>query len=314
MPSSFENFKKQLDDAVSLIERSNIASSKSRFAGNINAPVQLQSLVDTNSLLARCEHVCEKHKEKKPTIRVIHHLACSGGSLISKCISAMPNVYLLSEVHPTRFSNNERVNTCFSPTNIPLLCFYAGIPDLDELNSEIFLSNIMHVHKHCEKLGAKLVLRDHSHSDYTEGRHTPARSEILNVLSSEFDVKSLVTIRDPAESFSSLKRNGWIRFHPDTFQEYCERVLFFLSQFDSSCIKTYESFVDSPKETMNDICNFLDIPYDKNFEYIFDSFRVTGDSGRKGSEIKRRLVDMIDEVASQIEINKKYQEIIQAYF
>ena len=33
-------------------------------------------------------------------IRSVHHLACTAGSLISRCIAALPNVVLLSEIDP----------------------------------------------------------------------------------------------------------------------------------------------------------------------------------------------------------------------
>ena len=95
MPSSFELFKKQLDDAVGMIEQTHVFDN-----APLNLPQTVDELVDTQSLLARCDHVAEKYEATKPVIRIIHHLACSGGTLISKCISAMPNVYLLSEVHP----------------------------------------------------------------------------------------------------------------------------------------------------------------------------------------------------------------------
>ncbi len=86
MSSSFELFKKQLDDSVELIEQSTVSE-----LGEINLPSNLDDIVDTSSLLARCDSICDKYESRKPTIRVIHHLACSGGTLFSKCISAMPN-------------------------------------------------------------------------------------------------------------------------------------------------------------------------------------------------------------------------------
>ena len=37
---------------------------------------------------------------KLPPIRVVHHWACSGGTIISRSLAQLPNVVLLSEVHP----------------------------------------------------------------------------------------------------------------------------------------------------------------------------------------------------------------------
>ena len=65
-----------------------------------NALSNTLSASNAESLLAQCEQALGD-VNTKPKLRIIHHLACSGGTLISKCISALPNVYLLSELHPT---------------------------------------------------------------------------------------------------------------------------------------------------------------------------------------------------------------------
>ena len=35
-----------------------------------------------------------------PTLRTIHHFACTGGTVISKCLAALPQVMLISEINP----------------------------------------------------------------------------------------------------------------------------------------------------------------------------------------------------------------------
>ncbi|CAH1552854.1 hypothetical protein [Vibrio rotiferianus] len=309
MPSSFELLKKQLDDTVGLIESTCVAEQTA-----LNLPAAVDERADTQSLIARCESVCDKYQPKRPTIRIIHHLACSGGTLISKCISAMPNVYLLSEVHPTQFAKNEIENICFSPTNIPLQSFYAGVPDIEKLCEKLFLSNVKLVHEHCEKIGADLVLRDHSHSDFTSDNAIYRTSKIIDVLSQEFDIISLVTLRDPAESFSSLQRNAWVRFEPASFEEYCKRVFAFLSYFNTSQIFTYESFVENPSVRMATMCEALDIKFNDCFEYIFDCAKVTGDSGRGGSIIERRPVNLTKEVELTKASSASYKKILEQYY
>jgi hypothetical protein len=34
-------------------------------------------------------------------VRTLHHVACSGGTLISRCLAALPDVVVLSELNPT---------------------------------------------------------------------------------------------------------------------------------------------------------------------------------------------------------------------
>src|SRR5512145_1245226 len=36
----------------------------------------------------------------RPPLRLLHHMARSGGTLISKCLGCMSGVVLLSEIHP----------------------------------------------------------------------------------------------------------------------------------------------------------------------------------------------------------------------
>jgi len=36
----------------------------------------------------------------RPLIHTLHHLACTGGTVLSKCLAAMPRVALVSEVNP----------------------------------------------------------------------------------------------------------------------------------------------------------------------------------------------------------------------
>ena len=161
MSSSFELFKRQLDDAIELIESKGIGMNSVK-----SLPSYVDELIDTQSLIARCEAVCEKHKASKPVIRVIHHLACSGGTLFSKCLSALPNVYLLSEVHPNTDLGVDMERPRYSPTDITSLARYANIPLWNELADKIFKQSIITAHEHVESLGGILLLRDHTHADF----------------------------------------------------------------------------------------------------------------------------------------------------
>ncbi|MDG2560629.1 hypothetical protein P7M34_25440, partial [Vibrio parahaemolyticus] len=184
-------------------------------------------VVDTESLLSRCTHICDKHKQKKPTIRIIHHLACSGGTLISKCISAMPNVYLLSEVHPYTDVTQKGKPKC-APTDIVRLSKYAGIPKQKELATALFKQSIRSTYTHVLNQGGTLVLRDHTHADYSTNEPIPKKSTLVSLLQDEYEIKSILTIRNPIDSYASLVKHGWIHFEPKSFEEYCRRLLILL--------------------------------------------------------------------------------------
>ena len=106
----------------------------------------------------------------KPTIRTLHHLACTGGTVISKCLASMPDVALVSEVNPlNRFGGK------FEPTN-PLLMLERSYRELsiDEIKED-FLGQIGQAVQNCAKDGVDLVIRDHSHTDFCRG-DAPAAS------------------------------------------------------------------------------------------------------------------------------------------
>lgn len=291
MSSNFRLFKRQLDESLELVDAVLGAGDEESFelSESINA------FPAAHSLLARCESVCKKYEKGKPKIRIIHHLASSGGSLISKCISALPNVYLLSEVHPTTTLHIDRDTPQFSATDLVTVGRYAGIPNIDEFANEHFLSAISLINRHVSSYGGTVVLRDHCHSDFCVA-HPPSKHRgIVAVLQNTFEVQSVLTVRDPIDCYLSLLSTGWIHFSPATFNEYCRRTLVFLDSYPDAEVLRYEDFVSSPKVIFKQLCDAISLPYNDNFAEIFDAFKVTGDSGRSGSAIAPRERRQIDE-------------------
>jgi len=284
MTSNFELFTQQLDDAVNVIESSHVV-----FDSIENIMSSPADIIDTQSLLERCNNICRKHEEKKPTIRVIHHFACTGGTLISKCLSALPNIFLLSEVHPFTTLHLGTGKAKFLPSDITSLAKHAQVPNHSKIAAEIFSSSILKVYEHVHKYGGGLILRDHTHSDYCVGEfNSTTESSVIKVLETTFNINSIVTIRNPIDSFMSLKKNGWEHFIPFTFDEYCRRVCQMLNDFSHAEIFLYEDFISDTECSVRNMCKALDITYDDMFLSIFDVFTVTGDSGRSGSVIKNR--------------------------
>jgi len=302
MPSNFELFKKQLDEAVELIDESVLMDET-------NYPAILDEALDTQSLLDRCETICQKHEPKKPVIRIIHHLACSGGTLISKCISAMPNVYLLSEVHPFTDLGGGKDKAKYSPTDIISLIKYADVPFQYELAKRIFNISIDEVYQHVLSVGGILVLRDHTHSDFSTDKPIPSKSILVSLLEERYEVKSVLTIRDPIDSYSSLIKNRWVHFSPRNFEEYCRRVCLLVDAFEETGIFKYEDFVKSPESVMIKICDSLDIPFNDEFKYIFSAFKVTGDSGRTSNVIGERISQVDSDLIKEANVSSYYKTL-----
>jgi hypothetical protein len=305
--SNFQLFKKQLDESLDLIDAALGADGGVLFDLSEN----IESFPDTLSLLARCESVCKKYEKGKPIIRIIHHFACSGGSLISKCISAMPNVFLLSEVHPHSELYLLHKGTRYLPSDIGTLAKYSGIPSHVELAKRIFSQSIKVTHEHVSKLGGSLVLRDHSHSDFCIDLCNSEKKAVVDSLRDDFVVVSLITLRDPVDSFMSLVKNGWTHFSPPGFDEYCRRLLDFINAYPEADIVLYEDLVSKPTETLQLICLKLDLGYNEMFESIFDCFNVTGDSGRTGAVISNReRRPLSTKFEQEIQTSKNYEKFI----
>lgn len=305
MASTFERFRAQLDSAIDTIEKfENLEKKK------LDIPTLPETYADAQSLLDRCESVSNKYKSAKPKIRIIHHLACSGGSLISKCISSMPNVYLLSEVHPyADRQRKQRQQPLFSPQDIVSLADYAGVPMHKSLSEKIFLASIKSLHEHVDLYGGYVVIRSHSHTDYCSGEAINS-SPIVKILADFFDVQSVATLRNPIDSYLSLKKNNWLHFTPSTFDEYCRRVGFFIEEFGVENILTYDSFIVDPLLKMDTICEKLEIPFSDSFLDIFDAFKVTGDSGRKSDRIEAKSRRPMSETfIKEISNSKNFESI-----
>lgn len=310
MSSDIHNLKQlhdELDQALSLLQNRK-TSLAATYSSDKNA------LAEADSLLARCEAMVSSKNKQKPTIRIIHHLACSGGTLFSKCIAAMPNVFLLSELHPTTTLHMGGGKPKFLPSDIPTQARYAGVPFVDELANKIFLNNINEVYEHVERVGGTLVIRDHSHSDFCVGESPNNSSTIVELLSSKYNVKRLATIRNPIDAYMSLVSNNWEHYTPKGFNEYCRRFLLFISEFKNSDILKYEALTSDPINTLKKAAKQLDFTFDESFMDTFETSRVTGDSGRSGTDIApRKRRELSDKMRKEIKQSRHFKEVAKKF-
>lgn len=283
----------------------NIGKDLSLLSAELNAALELVSefsgaspvenseveygleLKGTHSLLERCKSVTSTVKDKRK-LRVIHHFACSGGTLISKCISSLPNVFLMSELQPTSLLHLGDGNPKFSPSDVITQARYAHVPNMNELAWKIFINSIEISNEHVQNLGGHLVVRAHTHSEFCIGPEIPKNSATIERLKSKFDLINIFTVRNPIDSYLSLNENGWVHFEPSTFDDYCNRLLACINQFEDSQVFKYEDIVSSPETSLREIASALDLPFTESFLDTFSAVKVTGDSGRTSDSISPR--------------------------
>lgn len=244
----------------------------------------------------------------RPLIHTIHHLACTGGTVISKCLASMPGVALVSEVNPLN-----RFGSDFEPTN-PLLLLERSHRDLtlDEIKED-FLSRMAQAVKICHGDGKDLVVRDHGHTDFCMGEAPKGLTPICDFLADQYDLVSVVTVRHPLDSYLSLVAQGWhTQFTPSTLEEYSLRYLAFLDRYRDLPLRRYEDFCRGPEAFMQELCELLELDYCPSFMEYFGSVKLSGDSGRGSStEItprQRRLIP--EEVQHDLESSLSYLRLL----
>ncbi len=220
--------------------------------------------------------------DRQYTIGTIHHLSCSGGSVMSKCLASMQDVVLLSEIHPCS-SGGIRWN----PFD-PLQHFQASYPEYCYTHREdlkkIFWERISWVSEKCRKNNLFLILRDHSHWDFLLNGCVDS-PPLLSFLSELFITKPMVTLRNPIDSYLSLKANPIFPTDVKTFDTYCQRITIFLEKYHFAKVFLYEDFVKNPDSVLKQMCDVYGIEYNPAWRDNFYKIKLTGDSGR-GKQFK----------------------------
>lgn len=256
------------------------------------------------SLLDQCLALCAQADDQgSEPVRSVHHFARTGGTLLVKCLAALPNVQVLSEVDPLSVMQWVAGSPRFAPTDLIILMRQSSRGVEDGLLVRLFLEGIAVIHQDCQAKGQRLLVRDHAHSFYcfTEAAERPT---VRGMLSSRFAVLSVVTVRHPIESYLSLHEKGWISFLPGSLDEYCRRYLRFLDDHSDLPVFRYEDFVQAPAEQLRSICKHLQLPYTDDFAERFDLFEISGDTTKRMGRITPRVQRTIKDAEVQRECRR----------
>ncbi|TBX15105.1 hypothetical protein [Nioella sediminis] len=241
------------------------------------------------SLLGLCEELCAEIQPQEP-VRGFYHLACTGGTLMSKCLAALPNTILLSEIDPLSSLGRARPGKKpkFMPTDLLNALNHSTRAVDDNVKLGVFRAAIDSILSDLSKKGIKLVLRVHAHSQFCTSIEASSRPSVHDMLKSSFPLRPLVSVRHPLDSFLALRANEWEHFQPFCLEEYSKRTIEFLDYHRECEIIRYEDFVADPEKALAKMCSVLDLPFEPLVLDMFDAIRISGDSGRSGSLIKER--------------------------
>lgn len=253
-----------------------------------DGPGRAQLSAGIDSLDACIDLIRTRAKPAPEPIRTVHHLACTGGTIISKAIATLPNVHLLSEASPLSLWPYRDESFRFFPTDMIGLLRHGTRDVGDDLLLEVFRGTIDAVHRHDREHGRHLVIRDHAHSQFCYGPRGEVRRGLMDAIPAGAAVRSVVTVRHPLDSFSSLYDHQWLQFSPPSLDEYATRYLQFFDAFRDVPRVKYEQFVADPVAAMDAIARALDLPPGGFDPALIPHFRLSGDSGRKGDAIGPR--------------------------
>jgi hypothetical protein len=219
-------------------------------------PAPLPSLLDECEALTAAPAAAEG-----PFARTIHHFACTGGTLIARCLAAMPNTVLLSEIDPLSTLPLSFGKPPYAPMDL-LLHLRIGLRPLSDADAvEVFLAALAEARARLGARGLHPVLRDHSHSQFCTDADPAGRPTLREMLAARGPVLSAVTVRHPMESFLSLDANGWRHFAPFTIDAYARRYLDFLDRHDGLPVFRYEDLTESPAAILARLCAALAVPF-----------------------------------------------------
>ncbi|HET6521652.1 MAG TPA: hypothetical protein VFG47_17805 [Geminicoccaceae bacterium] len=213
----------------------------------------------------------------RPELRLVHHMARSGGTLFSKCLGCMDGVLLLSEIHPLatrRFNPLDQAQGWFR------LLTDGDVADLRRGRGVSFPDAIGLIRRRAAERGRALVIRDWSHLDFTGVpfvERPPYRLLTAEALRPVFALRQLCTVRHPLDQWLSLRRLALIqgRLTPET---YLRGYRAFAEVAAGIGFVRYEDLTRDPAQAMRRTCERLALPFDPGFADRWWNYRfVTGD-------------------------------------
>lgn len=250
---------------------------------------------------------------QKHTIHILHHMARTGGTVISRCLGCMDTVVLLSEIHPAgteRFDPLDQARRWFDLVDEQEVARFRSGAGYD------FHGAIRLIAERCRERDCRLVLRDWSHLDYTGIPFVPEpgyRFSTAEVLGNHFDLRQVATVRHPLDQLLSLSRLGNMQGLFDAgailkgmrrFAEDVQPIGFF----------RYEDLLERPDEILRGLCTRVDLPFDPAYRDRWANYdKVTGDQIRRAdSELKRSPRRQVPaDLLREIEANGDYFAILE---
>lgn len=262
----------------------------------------------------------------------VHHVAASGGSIVSQVLAASTNSVLVSEINPFGTLYRE-LEPFYDPTSLLWHLVYNSKDLSPTLKLKYFFGQLDISIDHVKSLSKNLLLRDHSHTTFNFLNKNQTFNnkkvdsfflESLKYFYSKkkdiFDfprIKPLLSIRHPLDSFIASRKKNWLfEYCGDVvnIDNYCKGLLNFQNYMENvefAKVIRYEDLCLNFESSLNELFLDLDINYKIPTLSEVNCIKVTGKSGRKSNEIvlrERLLVDVDDSLKNQIKESIYYKK------
>lgn len=215
-----------------------------------------------------------------PTVRLLHHLARKGGTVLSRCLAATPGVTLLSEIHPRGPEVVLQVDPLFQAQYWLKLLSDAEVRALREAEADV-ATCVARLATRATERGEALVVRDWSHLDFMARPFLEATADRLSLaeaLAGSCRFVQTATVRHPPAQWLS-----WQRFVPDSglsLADFMAGNRRFAEVAAALGFLRYEDFASNPDAVLAELCWRLELEFDPGYAYWWFFCRaVSGDIG-----------------------------------
>ena len=224
----------------------------------------------------------------RPTLRVLHTLARSGGTVVGKCLGSMDGVVLLSEIHPAVINDLSLIEQAnkwyhlFSPEDIQWLV---------QKGSVEFREAVAMIYERCTEQGKTLVIRDWSYIDFIGAPYysQPCFSlKTIDVLEGWFSLVHTSLVPHPIDQWLSLKR--LVRMEEVTLELFLRGYFRFAEYCADIGFTRYEDFTKDTEKQLRILCDRMELNFDPEFRNRWANYtNITGNiygASRGRNEIK----------------------------
>ena len=255
---------------------------------------------------------------RKPKIRILRHLARTGGTLITKCLGSMEKVVVLSEVHPANLSVTNPMMQAMD---------WFGLIDKQQVSrwrrlggangGPTMLQFVSMCETRASGRGDSLVLRDWSHLDYYGLPYTKAEmgTGLRDSLGEAYEFVEACTVRHPVDQYRSLGKLPVIG--EIDWDLFLDGNLAFAKYAVECGFVRYEDLTRDPDGELKKLCSMLEIGFDPSYAQRWGGYEhVTGDTVNGGSEgtrkseirpLKRKGLD--ESLMERFRSDDRYREI-----